>query len=171
MKCVHCQREIADGSNFCPYCGNTQSLPGNAPTTPPPPAFQTPRPQTAPPPIAGPQPVMPPPVPGAAGGPPSQRATLSMTLGIVSLVIAFVGCCPYCLTIPSLVGGGFGIAAFIMGRNELEDIAAGFASRAGESQANTAKITGIIGAVLGGLTFLGWVVIFLFAIIAESSGM
>lgn len=94
-----------------------------------------------------------------------------MTMGIASLVIALVGCCPYCIGIPSLIGGGLGIAAFVMGRNELEDIAAGFASRAGESQANTAKITGIIGAVLGALVFLGLVVIFLFAIIAESSGL
>lgn len=82
-----------------------------------------------------------------------------------------MGCCgPYCLMLPPLIGGGIGIAAFVMGRNELEDIAAGFSPRAGESQANTGKVTGMIGAAISAITFLGWIVLLLFALIGDASG-
>ena len=90
------------------------------------------------------------------GGVASQRATMSMVLGIAGIALSVLGCC--CYGFPSLVGGGLGIAAFIMGKNELEDILGGFAPPAGEGPANTGKITGMIAMGIGGLVFAGWVV-------------
>ena len=169
MKCGTCTRDIADGSNFCPYCGNTQAP---APTGPAagsaPGGYTPPQPQqTSQPPLSGPvhsggsgpgynaQP---------SGGAASQRATMSMVMGIASIVLSLLGCC--CYGIPSLVGVGLGIAAFVTGKNELEDIAGGFASPLGESQANTGKLTGMIGAGLGVVMFLLVIVLLVFGVMS-----
>lgn len=173
MTCVACQKVIADGSKFCPYCGNVQpDSPGagagsTAPagTNPPgvlPPAFGS---QPQPPMMS--QPGMPRP-PAAAGAPASQRATLSMILGIGSIVLSVLGCC--CYGVPSLAGGGLGIAAFVMGRNELEDIKGGFASPLGESHANTGKITGLIGMIAGAVGVIGGILIGVFVMSQNGNG-
>lgn len=176
MNCASCHREIADGSNFCPYCGATQPETGAAAGqaaggyAPPPPPMGSSEPPSAPP-------AQPPgygqtpagygqaPAHGTAG--PSQRATTSMVLGISSIVLSMLGCC--CYGAPSLIGIGLGIAAWVMGRNEQEDIAGGFAPSAGETQANTGKITGLIGGILGGLVIVFWVVIIALGVASEIS--
>lgn len=152
MNCVSCRREISDGSNFCPYCGTTQPAAG-APVPPVPP------PQT---PMGGVRSSVPAGtysqsgVPGGSALPgPSQRSTMAMVLGIASLVITFM-CC-WCYGLGGLVGSGLGIAAFVMGRNELEDIAGGFASPAGQSNANLGKTLGLIGGIVGALAFLAMI--------------
>lgn len=154
MNCVNCRREISDGSNFCPYCGTTQPAPGAAPASPSSPATpmggvrSNPVPPTQP---AGTYSQGG--VPGGAMTPgPSQRSTMAMILGIASLAVTFV-CC-WCYGLGGLVGAGLGITAFVMGRNELEDIAGGFASPAGQSNANLGKTLGLIGGIVGALAFL-----------------
>lgn len=156
MNCVNCRREISDGSNFCPYCGTTQPAAGAAPSAPAPVPPSTPmggvRSNPAQPAGTFSQSG----VPGGAAVPgPSQRSTMAMILGIASLVVTFL-CC-WCYGLGGLVGSGLGITAFVMGRNELEDIAGGFASPAGQSNANLGKTLGLIGAILGGLAFLAMI--------------
>ena len=170
MNCVNCRREISDGSNFCPYCGTTQPAAGAVPPTAPVPA---PPPST---PMGGVRsnPAAPAGtfsqsgVPGGAAIPgPSQRSTMAMILGIASLVITFL-CC-WCYGLGGLVGSGLGITAFVMGRNELEDIAGGFASPAGQSNANLGKTLGLIGAILGGLTFLAMIGFIVISVLMSAS--
>lgn len=166
MKCGTCQRDIADGSNFCPYCGNTQGPAASAPQ-PPQPQASAPQQGYQQPPLSGPVHAGGP-GPGyntaPSGGAASQRATLSMVMGIASIVLSLLGCC--CYGIPSLVGIGLGIAAYVTGKNELEDIAGGFASPLGESQANTGKLTGMIGAGLGVVMFLLAIVLIVFGVMS-----
>jgi hypothetical protein len=163
VKCVACQRVIADGSKFCPYCGNVQpDSPTAAPATSTPPSVRPPAGDPAAMPgssfptasAALPGTVVP---PGGTAGPASQRATMSMIMGIASIVLSVMGCC--CWGVPSLVGIGLGIGAFVMGRNELEDIAGGFAAAAGQSHASTAKTTGIIGIIAGGVCMIGGIIL------------
>ena len=178
MNCVSCRREIADGSNFCPYCGGTQAA--SAPTPPP-------IPGTAPPPIPGSQPSAPlggvrstpgggipsgtysqGGVPSGADVPgPSQRATLSFILGIASIVVGVL-CC-MCYGLSGLPGFGLGLTAFILGRNELEDIAAGFSSPAGHSNASTGKTLGLIGMIVGALIFVIGIAFIIFAVALETA--
>ena len=166
VNCVSCRREIADASNFCPYCGSTQ---GAAPSTPA---------AGGPAPLGGVRAPTPPQVPqgtysqggmpgGAAMPAASQRATMSMVLGIGALVGDFL-CC-WCYGLGGLLGIGLGLTAFIMGRNELEDIAAGFSSPAGQSSANMGKTLGLIGMIIGGLVFLIGIG-FLVLVIASEAG-
>jgi hypothetical protein len=152
VNCVNCRREISDGSNFCPYCGTTQptaGAPGAAPVPPPDASVGGVRSNPIPPAGTFSQSGIPGgnALPGA-----SQRSTMAMVLGIASLVVTFL-CC-WCYGLGGLVGSGLGITAFVMGRNELEDIAGGFASPAGQSNANLGKTLGLIGAILGALAFL-----------------
>lgn len=160
MNCVSCRREIADASNFCPYCGSTQGASPSAGTAAPSTGtpvggVRAPAPQGTY--SVGGQPS------GAPMAGPSQRATMSMVLGIASVV--FSTACSCCYGMGALPGIGLGIAAFIMGRNELEDIAAGFASPAGQSNANLGKTLGLVGGILGGIVILAWIGIF--AVVAE----
>lgn len=89
-----------------------------------------------------------------------------MILGIASLAITAV-CC-WCYGLGGIVGAGLGITAFVMGRNELEDIAGGFSSPAGQSNANLGKTLGLIGAIVGALSFV--VGIILLVIVMATSG-
>lgn len=171
VNCVNCRRDIADGSNFCPYCGTTQPAAGSAPapgpaSTPMGGVRSTP---AAPPPAQTPQGTY------SQGGVPqgsqlpgaSQRATMSMILGIASLGITAV-CC-WCYGLGGIVGAGLGITAFVMGRNELEDIAGGFSSPAGQSTANLGKTLGLIGAIVGALSFVAGIIL-LIVVMATSGG-
>lgn len=66
------------------------------------------------------------------------RGTLILVLGILSLVI----CAPV------------GIVAWVLGNNDLKDIAAGTMSPEGQQLTNIGRILGIIGTVLMILGFL-----------------
>ncbi|HVO30373.1 MAG TPA: zinc ribbon domain-containing protein [bacterium] len=182
MTCTSCQREIADNSSFCPFCGTAQpaapsvqggpaptSLPGSTlpPATPAMPAAPM---APVPPPAAGFPPAAPAPAgawsgstPGVgAGGPPLDqgKATMALMLAIGGIILDLGGCC--CFGVPALAGIGLGVAAFIMGRNELEDIAGGFVSQESQGMANGAKIAGIVAIVLGVLSFFGGIALALF---------
>ena len=152
MKCAACQRDIADGSNFCPFCGNVQPPIPDAGSSPDP--------------VAPPAPATPGVIYGApaqpgysasssnfGGAPASNKGTIALVLAIASIFLDFFGCC--CLGVPSLIGIGLGIAAFVMGRNELQDIAGGFSSADGEGMAKAARVIGVIGAILGVFCFFG----------------
>lgn len=169
MNCVNCRREISDGSNFCPYCGTTQPSAGAAAPVPPPST-----PEGAPMGGVRSNPAQPAGtfsqsgVPGGAAVPgPSQRATMAMILGIASLAV--LPCC-LCYGLGGLVGSGLGITAFIMGRNELEDIAGGFASPAGQSNANLGKTLGLIGAITGALGFLAMIGFIVLSVLMSAAG-
>ncbi len=164
MKCTACQRDIADGSNFCPYCGNVQTTPApQAPVTSAPdvlsPSLSTTQPGWGP--SSDPQNAMP-------GGPstiPSNKGTIALIMGIAGILLDLTGCC--CLGIPSILGIGLGIAAFVVGGNELEDIRAGLVSSEGEGQAKAGRIMGMIGIPLGALMFLATVGIAIFGQLAK----
>lgn len=162
MNCVSCRREIADASNFCPYCGSTQ---GAAPASPPP-SGETPFGG-----VRAPAPQGTYSQGGQPGGAPiagaSQRATMAMILAIGSLVGNFM-CC-WCYGLGGMLGIGLGITAFIMGRNELEDIAAGFSSPAGQSNANLGKTLGLVGAILGALFLVIGLGFLLLVFVTEAS--
>lgn len=168
MNCVNCRREISDGSNFCPYCGTTQPAAGEASVAPSTPmgGVRSPVPPAAP---AASGTYSQSGVPGGAMTPgASQRSTMAMILGIASLAVTFV-CC-WCYGLGGLVGAGLGITAFVMGRNELEDIAGGFASPAGQSNANLGKTLGLIGAIVGGLAFLIMIGFIVFSVLMSAAG-
>jgi hypothetical protein len=186
VKCASCQRDIADGSNFCPYCGNVQpTLSGGTTAGVPSGSVGIPSGSVGIP--GGSLPGGPTPGTGAsygsgiptygstpgggagyggAGtstGAASSRASLALGLGIGSLVMDALGCC--CYGVPSLIGIGLGIAAFVVGRNELEDIAGGLSSAGGQGQANAGKLLGIGGAILGLLVIAGYIVLLAFVIL------
>lgn len=150
MTCASCQRPIADGSNFCPFCGGVQpaKISGAPPTDAgggagaagvlPAPGATAPEPGWS----------APPGVPAAN----SNRASLAIGLGIGGIIFDLGGAC--CCGVPALLGIGMGIAAFILGGHELEDIRGGFAPASNEGTAKMARILGGIGIPLGMLTFL-----------------
>lgn len=167
MTCASCRRDIADGSNFCPYCGTTQTPPSAGAVTP----GSSVAPEVSADAMGG---VRSTPAlssgtfsqGGAAGGAPvpgpSQRATTVLVLGIASLAVDFF--CGWCYGLGGLLGIGLGLTAFVMGRNELEDIAGGFASPAGQANASTGKLLGLIGAIVGGLFFAGFLVLIMIGV-------
>ncbi|MBK6537234.1 MAG: DUF4190 domain-containing protein [Ignavibacteria bacterium] len=75
----------------------------------------------------------PPPPPGNQGGSASSNAIISLVLGILSYIM-----CPVIL----------GIAAWIMGNNELKAIDSGQSSEAGRTLANIGKWLGIVNIIL-----------------------
>lgn len=171
MKCAACQRDIADGSNFCPFCGNVQPPDAGKSPAPVPPAaggFGT-EPPAQPAYSAPIQPSFSAPAPAPLGsdGPASNKGTIALILGIASVFMDFFGCC--CLGIPSLLGVGLGIAAFVMARNELEDIQGGFASRGGEGVAKAARVLGLVGAILGVVCFATAVILVIIGQISPPS--
>lgn len=84
--------------------------------------------------------------PTSPGYPEQSQATTILVLGILSII-----CC-----------GPLGIAAWVMGNNELAAIDAGRRSPDGRSTANAGRIMGIIGTVLialGILLFIGLLIV------------
>ena len=69
------------------------------------------------------------------------RGTLVLVLGILSLVV----CAP------------LGIAAWIMGNNDLKEIAAGTMDPSGQQTTNIGKILGMIGTILLALGLIAFV--------------
>jgi hypothetical protein len=110
-----------------------------------------------PPPPAG-QPGYPPYAAFHAPGQQQSQATLSMVLGIIGLVGAVLLCGVGLLVSPF---------AWALGHNALKEIRASGGRLAGESQARTGQVTGIIGTVLLVLAVLGIVVL---AIVLAAGG-
>ncbi len=73
------------------------------------------------------------------------RGTMILVFGILGLV-----CCV-----------AFGIAAWIMGTQDLKDMAAGGMDKTGEGMTNAGKILGIISVVLTIIAIVGYGIVFL----------
>ena len=118
-----------------------------------PPPIPPPPPPPAPPPPA--EPTVLPPLLGGVDGPASTRATLSLALGIVGIVGHVSSCC-------CCIFWGLGLIcsplAWIFGHQELQDIAAGRAPRAGKGSAEAGRALGIIGTALIALSILGTII-------------
>lgn len=78
------------------------------------------------------------------------RGTLILVLGILSLVV----CAP------------LGIAAWIMGANDLKEMTAGTMDASGRSLTQAGKICGIIGTILLIIGVVVWAIIFIFGLAA-----
>ena len=71
------------------------------------------------------------------------RGALILTFGILSIVCCFP----------------FGIAAWIMGNNDMQQIEAGMMDPSGKGITNAGKICGIVGTIIGILTTGFWILI------------
>ena len=71
------------------------------------------------------------------------RGALILTFGIMSIVCCFP----------------FGIAAWIMGNNDMQQIEAGMMNPSGKGITNAGKICGIVGTIIGILTTGFWILI------------
>ena len=71
------------------------------------------------------------------------RGALILTFGILSIVCCFP----------------FGIAAWIMGNNDMQQIEAGMMNPSGKGITNAGKICGIVGTIIGILTTGFWILI------------
>jgi hypothetical protein len=85
------------------------------------------------------------------------RSGVILALGIISVVFVLISCIGavvvYIVPI-GIVGLGTGIAAWLMGRKDLEDIRNGERDPSGEGMTNAGFICGIIGALVNGLIVL-----------------
>lgn len=78
----------------------------------------------------------------------AHRGGMLLAFGILSLVCCFI----------------FGIVAWVMGNNDLREMAAGRMDPSGEGLTKAGKIVGIIGCVLGILMILGWLAMMIFGV-------
>ena len=83
--------------------------------------------------------------------PEQSQSTTSLVFGILGLV-----CCPF-----------FGIAAWVMGNNELQGITAGRRDPANLGTAKAARILGIVGTVLLTVSVVFWILLALGTIATE----
>lgn len=144
MFCTRCGTQNPDDAGFCRNCSSPLTRPGSQPQ---PGAYANPTPYSTP---SQPQP---PPYPGYQGPPVYQssyanqsasasgRAITSMVLSILGLVM-----CMFFTSIPGM----------ILGKMEMNAIAAGQAPRAGETLAKIGFYLGIAGTVIYCLGGLVW---------------
>lgn len=98
------------------------------------------------------------------------RGGMVLTFGILSLVSSSFGlltCCCGCLGIFSIIGISLGIPAWLMGQNDLKQMASGQMDPMGQGQTKSGHITGMIGTILGGVTILLSIVLLLLQIFAN----
>lgn len=148
MFCTRCGTQNPDDAGFCRNCSSPLTRPGSQPQ---PGAYINPSPYSTPS-----QPQQPPPYPGYQGPPVYQssyanqpasasgRAITSMVLSILGLV-----CFGFLTSIPGM----------ILGKMEMNAIAAGQAPRAGETLAKVGFYLGIAGTVIYCLGALAWAVL------------
>ncbi len=106
-----------------------------------------------------------PPVPPQMGNQDLPDATLSLTLGIIGLVLSiFVGC--------GIVGFFFSIFAFTKGRAAEREFQAspGMYTDSSHTLAKIGKILGLIGIIFGGLGILLILVIIVMVIVGAAAG-
>ena len=151
--CQHCNQllNVPDGSEGkqckCPHCGSVMAAPRQAQTSGP---FSSPH--------SSPLPHNP---YAASGGQfhstAHHRAPLVLTFGILSLAIGlFTMCCV--ITFPLSLG--FGIAAAVMGHNDLKAMRGSQINGSGRGMTQAVMICGIIAIVLSGLGGLGLILSF-----------
>ncbi|MDX2040721.1 MAG: DUF4190 domain-containing protein [Acidobacteriota bacterium] len=142
MFCTRCGTQNPDDAGFCRNCSSPLTRPVSQPQ---PGAYANPSPYSTP---SQPQQTPPPPYPGYQGAPVYQssfagqpavqgsasgRAIASMVLSILGLVM-----CAFFTSIPGM----------ILGKMEMNAIAAGQAPRAGETLAKVGYYLGIAGTVI-----------------------
>ena len=88
--------------------------------------------------------------PGAGGPIKPHRGTLIMVLGIVSIFV-----CQIIL----------GPIAWIMGRNDIKEMAAGRMDRTGEGPTNTGRICGMIGTLIGIAILAIWCLVIILGVV------
>jgi hypothetical protein len=101
--------------------------------------------------------------------PKGDRSGVILALGIISVVFVLISCAGVAITGPiplGIVGIGTGIAAWLMGRKDLEDMRNGQRDPNGEGMTNAGWICGMIGTIVNGLIVLiQCVIIALFAVL------
>lgn len=85
------------------------------------------------------------------------RGGLILGLGISGVVLSVVGL--MCCALLPLIGLGLSIPAWVMGRRDLQAIAAGTMDPTGHGNTRIGMVLGIVGTVLGGLSVLFTVVV------------
>ena len=102
------------------------------------------------------------------------RSHLVQTLGTIGLVsgcLALPGCVCSCLLPLSLTALGFGITAWVMGRNDLRNMDAGVTDPSGRSATRLGKNFGMAGTFLGIAALLAvalfWGAIFVYQELAQ----
>lgn len=109
--------------------------------------------------------------PRFAGKP--HRAPVVFTLGLLGLLLSFVGCCPSICTAPfTFVGGILGLIAVILGNSDRKEIEAGTMDPEGRDLTQIGYWLGVICCavfVLKVLVFIGVVVFYVIAAIANNA--
>jgi Zn-finger nucleic acid-binding protein len=86
------------------------------------------------------------------------RGPLISTLGTVSILIGMLGLCGVAalpLVLAAVIGLSFGVAAWVMGHGDLEQMANHQMDPAGQESTATGQTNGIVGTVLGAVGILG----------------
>jgi hypothetical protein len=86
------------------------------------------------------------------------RGTLVSTLGTFSILIGMLGLCGVAalpLTLAAVVGLVLGVAAWVMGHADLEQMARNEMDPAGQESTTTGQTNGIVGTVLGAIGVVG----------------
>jgi ribosomal protein L40E len=150
MFCTRCGTQNPDDAGFCRNCSSALARPTSQPQ---------PRAYADPSPFSNPSQPQPPPYPGYQGAPiyqssyanqsaiqgsASGRAIASMVMSILGLVM-----CAFFTSIPGM----------ILGKMEMNAIAAGQAPRAGETLAKVGFYLGIAGTVIYCLGGILWVIL------------
>ena len=139
-----------------------------ATSAPPPSAPEPPESAPQPPPAGVPGEYVHTPAPGTwqqYGVPQSSKATLSLVLGLVGMLLCFPGILCGCLVIVQPVLGFF---AWDLGRKELRAIDAGMLPPDGRGSAQAGTILGIIAMALAAIRFLWWIAALVFRLALPS---
>ncbi|MBL8792266.1 MAG: hypothetical protein JNM56_00020 [Planctomycetia bacterium] len=101
------------------------------------------------------------------------RGGLVLTFGIISVCLGPLGMVPPCCYINILFSGiglGLGIAAIIMGKNDLAKMRQGVMDPQGQGTTQAGWICGIVGTVLNALAMIAWIAGVIFFAIVVANG-
>ena len=101
------------------------------------------------------------------------RGGMILTFGIVSVCLGPIGMVPPCCYINILFSGiglGLGIAAIIMGKNDLAKMRQGVMDPQGQGTTQAGWICGIVGTVLNALAMVAWIGLVIFFVIVAANG-
>lgn len=101
------------------------------------------------------------------------RGGLVLTFGIISVCLGPIGMVPPCCYINILFSGiglGLGIAAIVMGKNDLAKMRQGVMDPQGQGTTQAGWICGIVGTVLNALAMIAWIAAVVFFVIVVANG-
>lgn len=93
-------------------------------------------------------------MPGGGGAMRPHRGVMILVFGILGLVVCVI----------------FGIVAWVMGKGDLQEMAAGRMDPSGEGLTKAGKICGMIGVILNLVAIVLWVIIMVLAVGAAAAG-